>query len=207
MPDRVLNEDQRDALQEIANLAIGQAATRLARLLDRFVELSVPRMRTVSARETAQVFRDMTGIHDGASIVRQGFRSDIKGEALVICPGGSIEELCHVVKEAHSGEEEEPVTKEELVFDIANILTGACVSSILDQLGHTPVYSAPSLVGAAVSLDDVFRPSVQSWEIALLLEVNLALEGHSFRVHLVTLLTESSVSHMCTALDAMLAAL
>ncbi|HEY4351506.1 MAG TPA: chemotaxis protein, partial [Paraburkholderia sp.] len=34
MPEPVLNEDQRDALQEVANLAMGQAAKRLALLLD-----------------------------------------------------------------------------------------------------------------------------------------------------------------------------
>ena len=31
MSEPILNEDQRDALQEVANLAMGQAATRLAR--------------------------------------------------------------------------------------------------------------------------------------------------------------------------------
>ncbi|HEY2604591.1 MAG TPA: chemotaxis protein CheC, partial [Paraburkholderia sp.] len=32
MSEPILTEDQRDALQEVANLAMGQAATRLARL-------------------------------------------------------------------------------------------------------------------------------------------------------------------------------
>ena len=46
-----LNEDQRDALQEVANLAMGQAAKRLAMLLDAFIELSVPRVRVVAVRD------------------------------------------------------------------------------------------------------------------------------------------------------------
>ncbi|MFB9123081.1 chemotaxis protein CheC, partial [Paraburkholderia dipogonis] len=82
MSEPVLNEDQRDALQEVANLAMGQAATRLARLLDAFIELSVPRVKVVEVSEAAQALREMTGIEDTVSAVRQGFRSDIKGEAL-----------------------------------------------------------------------------------------------------------------------------
>ena len=54
MSEPVLTEDQRDALQEVANLAMGQAATRLARLLDSFIELSVPRVRVVAVSEAAQ---------------------------------------------------------------------------------------------------------------------------------------------------------
>ncbi|MFP4905176.1 chemotaxis protein CheC, partial [Paraburkholderia sp. BR14261] len=38
MPDRVFTELQRDALQEIANLGMGQAATRLSALLNAFIE-------------------------------------------------------------------------------------------------------------------------------------------------------------------------
>ncbi len=37
-----LTEDQRDALQELMNIAMGQAAERLARLTNTMVTLSVP---------------------------------------------------------------------------------------------------------------------------------------------------------------------
>ena len=101
MSEPVLNEDQRDALQEVANLAMGQAATRLARLLDAFIELSVPRVKVVAVSEAAQALREMTGIEDSVSAVRQGFRSDIKGEALVICRSDSIEQLCSLVNDPY----------------------------------------------------------------------------------------------------------
>jgi len=53
MPDRVFTELQRDALQEIANLAMGRAGARLALLLGRFIELSVPRLRVVRATDAS----------------------------------------------------------------------------------------------------------------------------------------------------------
>jgi chemotaxis protein CheC len=207
MSEPVLTEDQRDALQEVANLAMGQAATRLARLLDAFIELSVPRVKVVAVSEAAQALREMTGIEDTVSAVRQGFRSDIKGEALVICRSDSIEQLCSLVSDPYSRSSYETVSQKELVFDVANVLTGACVSCILDQLGRTPVFSAPGLLGEAMTLDEVFQPGVLQWEVALLVEVNFALEDQSFRAHLVMLMAEESIRHMNEALDELLSSL
>ncbi|MFM0648280.1 chemotaxis protein CheC [Paraburkholderia bryophila] len=207
MSEPVLTEDQRDALQEVANLAMGQAATRLARLLDAFIELSVPRVRVVAVSEAAQALREMTGIEDKVSAVRQGFRSDIKGEALVICRSDSVDQLCSLVSDPYSRSAYEAVSQRELVFDVANVLTGACVSCILDQLGRTPVFSAPGLLGEAMTLDEVFQPGVLQWGVALLVEVNFALEDQSFRAHLVMLMAEESIRHMNGALDELLSSL
>jgi chemotaxis protein CheC len=207
MPEPFLNEDQRDALQEVANLAMGQAATRLARLLDSFIELSVPRVKLVAVSEAADALREMTGIDDTVSAVRQGFRSDIKGEALVICRSDGVQQLCSLVNDPYARSSYESVSQKELMFDVANLLTGACVSSILDQLGRTPVFSAPGLLGDAMTLDEVFQPGVLQWEVALLVEVNFALEDQSFRAHLVMLMAEESIRHLSAALDALLSSL
>ncbi len=45
----------------------------------------------------------MTGIEDPVSAVRQGFRSDIKGEALVILPAATaVDDLCALVSDPYS---------------------------------------------------------------------------------------------------------
>jgi chemotaxis protein CheC len=207
MSEPVLTEDRRDALQEVANLAMGQAATRLASLLDAFIELSVPRVKVVAVSEAAQALREMTGIEDAVSAVRQGFRSDIKGEALVICRSDGIEQLCSLVSDPYANSSYEAVSQRELMFDVANVLTGACVSSILDQLGRTPVFSAPGLLGNAMTLDEVFQPDVLQWQVALLVEVNFALEDQSFRAHLVMLMAEESIRQMNGALDELISSL
>ncbi|MBN3803301.1 chemotaxis protein [Paraburkholderia sp. Ac-20336] len=207
MSETDFTEDQRDALQEIANLAMGRAATRLARLLDSFIELSVPRVRMVAVSEAARALREMTGIDDTVSAVRQGFRSDIKGEALVICRSDSIAQLCALVGDPYARSSYESISQRELMFDVANLLSGACVSSILDQLGRTPVFSAPGLLGEALTLDEVFQPGVLQWRVALLLEVNFTLEDRDFRAHLVMLMAEESILPMNDALDALLSSL
>jgi chemotaxis protein CheC len=207
MPETVFTEEQRDALQEIANLAMGQAATRLARLLDTFIELSVPRVRVVEVSDAAAALRDMTGIDDSVTAVRQGFRSDIKGEALVICRTSGVEHLCSFVRDPYLEAANEADSQRELMFDVANVLTGACVSSMLSQFDRTPVFSPPGLLGEKISLEDVFQSDVLAWRVALLLEVNFALEDQTFRAHLVILMTEDSIRRVNDALAALLSSL
>ena len=43
----MLSQDQKDALQEIANIGMGQAGASIARVLDEFVQLSIPRILVV----------------------------------------------------------------------------------------------------------------------------------------------------------------
>ena len=207
MRENVFTEEQRDALQEIANLAMGQAATRLARLLDTFIELSVPRVRVVRAEDAAQTLREMTGIDESVTAVRQGFRSDIKGEALVICRSSGVGHLCALVNDPYVHSAYDSVSQTELMFDVSNVLTGACVSCILDQLDRTPIFSPPGLLGEKISLEDVFQSDVLAWKVALLLEVNFALEDQMFRAHLVMLMAEDSIRRMNDALDALLSSL
>jgi chemotaxis protein CheC len=204
MPDRVFTEMQRDALQEIANLGMGQAATRLSGLLNAFIELSVPRVRVVAVSEAAQALREMTGIDGPVTAVRQGFRSEIKGEALVICRSGEIAELGTLIGGPFAQSAWDALTEQELTFDVANVLTGACVSSMLDQLGRMPVFSQPGLLGEAIMLDEVFQPGMLAWDLALLVEVNFALEDQRFRAHLVMLMAEESIHYVSRAIDALL---
>jgi chemotaxis protein CheC len=207
MPENVFTEEQRDALQEIANLAMGQAATRLARLLDTFIELSVPRVRIVRAEDAAVTLREMTGIDESVTAVRQGFRSDIKGEAIVICRSSGVGQLCELVNDPYVHSAYDSVSQAELMFDVSNILTGACVSCILNQLDRMPIFSPPGLLGEQISLEDVFQAGTLGWNVALLLEVNFALEDQTFRAHLVMLMAEDSIRRMNDALSALLSSL
>jgi chemotaxis protein CheC len=202
-----LNEDQRDALQEVANMAMGQAATRLSKLLGTFIELSVPRVRVVGVADASAALTEMTGITDTVTAVRQGFRSDIKGEAIVLCKSGSVDQLCALVNDPYTKSSYETTTRAELIFDVATVLMGACVSCIFDNLGRAPIFSPPGMLGDDMALDDVFQPGMLAWKTALLLEVNFALEDHSVRAHLVMLMAEDAIAHLNEALDALLSSL
>ncbi|RKP43766.1 chemotaxis protein [Pararobbsia silviterrae] len=201
MVDCAFTEEQRDALQEVANVGMGQAGARLARLLNAFVALSVPRIRVIERAELLSALEDMTSFTGTVTAVRQGFKSDINGEAVVIFDGDGIREIAA----AFSDEDENDET--EVAYEAANILIGACLASVFEQLNCALTYSAPRLIGRNIPLEAVVQPDTLHWSAALLLEVNFALEGRSFRAHLVTLTADESIVRLRVALDDLLASI
>ena len=72
MSEVTLSEDQRDCYQELTNVAMGQAADRLARLLDAYVVLPIPRVNLIENSELHMAIQDAE--KDAAiSAVCQGF--------------------------------------------------------------------------------------------------------------------------------------
>ena len=78
-----LNADQQDCLQELINVAMGQASDQFARYLDTFVYLKVPKIEQVSSEDISEEFHSEG---NNASVVSQGFfgYEGVRGEALLI---------------------------------------------------------------------------------------------------------------------------
>nr|MBP7548591.1 chemotaxis protein CheC [Corallincola sp.] len=51
MSSQTITEDQRDCLQELINVSMGQASDKLARYLGTFVEIQVPAIALVGTAE------------------------------------------------------------------------------------------------------------------------------------------------------------
>jgi chemotaxis protein CheC len=79
-----LTELERDALGEIANIAMARAATSLRQMVEHQVLLSVPAVEILSQEAAAQV----VGTADNRSLVavRQDFNGAFSGRALLIFP-------------------------------------------------------------------------------------------------------------------------
>lgn len=52
-----LSEDHRDCIQEVTNVAMGQAGDKLARLLDTFVVLSIPHIAVMAPSDVAMALQ------------------------------------------------------------------------------------------------------------------------------------------------------
>ncbi len=198
----MLSQDQKDALQEIANIGMGQAGASIARVLDEFVQLSIPRILVVPPQEVPAALASAVGDRT-VSAVRQAFHSAMRGEAIVIYGENRCNDLADLMGYErdldHSSER-------ELLLDVSNILVGACLGGIAEQLAMSIGFSAPSLLVDAVPIEDLLTSCDISWDTALLVEVSFRLEQRSFACHLVMLLPESEVAELATALDRFLEA-
>ncbi len=193
-----LTEDQRDALQEVLNIAMGQAGDSLARILDAFVELSVPRIRVVDVSHVADTVREMVGDRHEVTAVRQSFFDDLRGEALVIFGANGCKDLADLMGYA---EELDQQSERELLLDVANVLVGAILNGITETLGTELSYSAPSIMAEKAQVETLINLDQLSWSHALLLEVNYSLENRDFKSHLLLLMAEEAIDALRGAID------
>lgn len=204
----VLNEDQRDCLQEVINVAIGQAGDALARFLEVFVRLSVPRIQLLESEDLPALIQKSKFAQDKISAVRQGFsgiaRQAVHGEAVAIYSGASHSELVELLGYATSGD---VVAEAELLCDVSNILVGNCLSNLARQFNGEAVFSAPSSLLTQRPLYELTTQLSIEWESALLVEIQYALERGTFGCTLMLLMPNDVVAQLGALIDKMLDAL
>ncbi|PIE43320.1 MAG: response regulator [Gammaproteobacteria bacterium] len=185
--------DLLDCIQEISNVAMGQAADLLARLLDVFVKLPIPKVNflEVAELEMALSFSEQ---EDTFSAVCQGFiGSGIAGEALVIFSDSSFTDMARLLK--YQGEITHTVEL-ELLMDIASILVGACTNGIAQQLDIAFSLGHPIVIGQHVKVEDLVKGGSNRWKKTLAIEISYKIESCNIACDLLLLLTEDSVDNL-----------
>jgi len=198
-----LSVDQSDALQELANIGMGQAGDSLARIWKEFVHLSIPRISMVDAARLPILIHSFVG-DTAVSASRQAFHGGFRGEVLVVVTAKDRNGLANLM--GYEGQLD-VVEREEVLLDIVNILGGACVGGIAQQVGAEIGFSAPSLIGEDLDPLDVIHPDQLAIDQALSLEVCFQVENRSLTAHLVILLPKNEVGSLAALLDQFLCTL
>lgn len=192
------SEDQLDMLQEIVNIAMGQAASSLAQVLDVFIELSIPRIKLVSAEEVVDVVQDIIGLDEHVTAIRQAFYNELNGESIIFFDSNGCNDLAGLMGYENNPQGE---TRRELLIDVANILIGACLNGIAAQLKNELSFSPPTIIAENDRVDHILSPDKLAWSHALLMEVNFTLESSGFKSHLVIMLAEDAIKSLGESLS------
>jgi chemotaxis protein CheC len=198
----LLNPDQREALQEIANIGMGQAGDSIARVMGEFVQLSVPRILALDPQEAGAAIARTVG-EGPVDAVRQAFHSQLRGEAIVIYGHERCNDLADLLG---YDSQVDTAVEQEMLLDVTNLLVGACLGGIAEQLKTDIGFSPPSFMAERVAVASLLKHDEIDWDCALLVEVNFRLESRSFACHLLILLTGEDVASLCAALDRFLEA-
>ncbi|GAA3969820.1 response regulator [Allohahella marinimesophila] len=182
-----------DAYQEIANVAMGQAADLLARLLDVFILLPVPQVNLLEQSELRMALQ-ATQDKDSYSAVCQGFiGSGIAGEALLLFHDASFSDLARLMK--YEGELN-TLGELELLMDTASILIGACTKGIAEQMDISFSQGHPQVLGQHVDVSQLMENNQWNWERMLAIEIAYKVENHNIQCDLLLMFTEDSLPVM-----------
>lgn len=193
-----LTEEQRDCLQEVTNVAMGQAGDNLARLLDTFVILSIPHIAVMTPSDIAMALQSISS-SDSVSGVCQGFiGGGIAGEAILLFNDTSFTDLAKLMNYEDVLDEQ---AERELLMDTTNVLFGACFKGISEQIDMAFSFGPPMVLGQHQRLDTLFDPATAVWRQALVTEINYKLEGYNVNCDLLLIMTEDSIARLLLKLD------
>ncbi len=194
-----LNEDQQDCLQELINVAMGQASDQLARYLDTFVDLKVPSIEQVN---TESLFTTFSGGSETLAVVSQGFLGyeGIRGESLLIYQLQDSDRLADLL-----GYEPDELTVDEQLIDLSSILTTTFLNVFGSQIENQMSYSAPRLLSSgSTSVKDQIKQLSFNWDLALKVKITYQVVDYSFNCDMFLLIPDAAIINIMTAIDRIL---
>ncbi len=182
----------RQVYQEVANVAMGQAADLLARHIDAFVVLPVPSVNTIEASELQMTLQSIATDKKISSVIQGFIGNGIAGESLLIFNNSSFTDIAKLLR--YEGEIDRKVEL-ELMMDIASILIGVFLKAFAEQLdihfsqGHPLVLQNSQMM-------DLVHPDSVNWKETLSIEIHYRIENHDVDCELLILFSEYSIDEL-----------
>jgi chemotaxis protein CheC len=135
-------QEKIDVLQELINIGIGKAAGMLNEMLDTHIILRVPVIRILSQQDLERELGEIS--RNTLSAVRMGFKGSFSGNALLLFPPDSANNLVSVLTGEESIEDDMDSIRMGTLTEIGNILINCVMGSISNVIGKQLSYSLPS---------------------------------------------------------------
>tara|TARA_R110001583_G_scaffold191130_1_gene356002 strand:- start:20481 stop:21569 length:1089 start_codon:yes stop_codon:yes gene_type:complete len=185
-----LSPELRDCYQEVANVAMGRAGDLLARLLDVFVKLPIPNVNFIEVSELSMALKAVEASESTSGICQGFISAGISGEALLILNDSSFKDVASLMNYQY---DEDEGTELELLMDLANVLIGACLKGISEQLDITFSQGHPVVLGQHRKISELIANNTNKWKKTLAIEISYSIENYPIKCDLLLLFTEKSM--------------
>ena len=183
-PSLGLSDLELDALTELVNLGVSNAALSLREMVREEVVLSVPRVTVVTRAEAIANL----GENESRRLVavQQYFEGDIKGRALLIFPEAKSMELVRAVVGGDLSLEDITELEQEALAETGNILLNGCLATIANNLERSLRISLPEVIYGQGS--EFFNAAPQIGDRVLFIYINFAMRHRDIRGYIAMLL-------------------
>jgi chemotaxis protein CheC len=192
------DSERQQAIQEILNNAMGNAAESLASVIDSPVKTSVPKTHWVN-NNNLQATLSGLNLPDRYIVMRQSFRGHLRGEIIILLEHGAK----HYQLGKVMGYEDKMTSLniQELTLELANVLSGACISGLSNQLNINLSFHSPSLLSEQASVGDILSSKGLHWTDALFMDVGYTVSSISMKTHVILCMTESDSHELYRIID------
>ncbi len=190
----VYSEFQMSAIQEVANIGTGNAATALSQMIGSPIDIAVPNAEFVPLHEAAE---RIGPVESRVFAVLTGLVGDVPASVLLVFPLEAAQALCGML-----GTDADSEMGQSALQEIGNILTASYANAIAGMTGLSiepePPAVAVDMLGALV--DSVLAMSVVSTDAVLFLQTALKIELAECDFGFLWVPAEGSVAVLLTAL-------
>lgn len=189
-----LNELQHDALVEIFNIGVGQAAASMSGIVNEEVTMSVPSISFLNRAEAAMLLGGKNKLDQLQRIcgVSQHYEGAFQTEAILMFPEDKSLEIVRLMVGESVPLAELTEMEQEAMSEIGNIILNSCVGTLANLFqreleGSLPVYhvgTSEEILSASGSASD---------SVVLMLHIDFILEMHQIHGYVAFILDVSAL--------------
>lgn len=185
-----------ETLQEVVNVAMGQAGSKLADLLDTFIQLPVPLVHLcqygeLKHRLTCRNSQTLTAVSHGFN------GSGVSGEAVLLLGADSFPPLISLLHEESNNYRQQELG---VLVDLSGLLVGACLQGISEQLDLDINHSFPVVLGRERPLAELLGSRQDASPVAAV-EINYQFLEGQIRCHLLLLIGYDSIARLSERME------
>lgn len=197
-----LTELQHDALVEIFNISVGQAAAAMSRIVSEEVTMSVPEITFQRRAEVAHTL----GAQEGRRIcaVAQQFSGAFNTEAFLMFPEEKSLEIVRLMVGQSLSLEELSEMEQEAMSEIGNIILNSCMATLANASGKELQGSLPMYrIGTG---NDILGQPGKQWDgVVMTLKIDFNIERHHIYGYVAFLLDLPALQDLTQYIDSYLA--
>lgn len=194
--DVILNDLEIDALTELVNLGVSQAAKNLAEMVREEVVLTVPMVRLIGRDEAIRTL----GEREAKTLVavHQVFRGDISGRAFLIFPEAKSLELVRAVIGGDLSVEEIIEMEQEALAETGNVLLNGCLATIANQLQRRLDISLPEILHGESTEFFNLKPPPVTGDRVMLIYIDFSVRRRALQGYIAMMLDIGSFATLKT---------
>ena len=193
-----LTEDEKDVLQELMNIAYGNASSVVAEMLDAFATLSIPNIKIMQTSELLKQFHSLKG--DSYFFSTQAFVGEFSGESAFFIDNISADNLAtHLELE---GEED----LDDAILELTNVLTSSLTTRLAQEMDTEVKFSLPSI--SKIPLIDMDKnETIKQYSQVIVIDTQLNFENQKIYGEIFILTKDGSIEWLKNQLNNILEAL
>lgn len=196
-----LNEDEKDCLQELMNIAYGFATASISEILGKFATLSIPKINTISSTELNSYLNQKLLSNNKYYICNQLINGQLSGENIFLIDEKSSKNLAKEFDiEGNSIDENEI---KDIVLEITNILSSATSGKLASLINATVSFNAPHITKIE-SLDQFDKRFESEYVHVIIIATELNFKDQHIKGELMLLTREKSSAYLKKSLEKVL---